>query len=571
MNRLLSIVIILGCFFAVAVSAHASSYTNDLMRGISCGLDPAGTDPAEPISIQTILSGMGIAYDSSTGSLQLAAGGAVDVGDFFIENTGFSHRIVSCVKGLLYVTTRATFSSVRGAVASVVITACLLYFIFFFVRVLLSGVKVQDIRKELSITIITIILVLSFSAGSASNGMLRMAQGMQEELVEMVFEVVSTNEIQAEAGNITYERSRLCYGQDLGTASAVKYGPWKRIDCMIAFIAGVRTKYDPNFTGPMPNSGSIFNNNPFNIGEYFNDMSLDPFDVGLGDSTLTSLFAAGGLAIAEGQGLTLLFSSMFVFALLITAVFQCVIIYLGALIAVSFLVVVAPICIPCYLFGPTKAIFNFWLETLMSFIFQPCLIIGYMCLMMNCWVYVLDGPEFGILKQYEDIVLVSKRGYLVNTTPTQDKTIYAPLRDTVFYCDENEGTESGCEETSQGNITEDVSTQVKGVADLKIYDNYFVDKEWKRLLLMNQMILILFFLVTLAFMENVLAFGAELAGMSAASVGVMNIHEKAMSRLGNLAKAEGGLMKGNMMSQLSDIAVGEGPKAWARFTGDAMS
>lgn len=131
-----------------------------------------------------------------------------------------------------------------------------------------------------------------------------------------------------------------------------------------------------------------------------------------------SLLAAFGALIFSSVGI---FIVILIFAMLLmvlaafaTAVFT----YILCLIALIFLFAISPAIIPLYLFQYTKDIVKNWIDYVISYSLQPCIVIGYMALMIAVLNKIAFGSspadEGGINGEWNALLAAIKMKDLIN-------------------------------------------------------------------------------------------------------------------------------------------------------------
>ncbi|GEM_PF-5790186 len=102
---------------------------------------------------------------------------------------------------------------------------------------------------------------------------------------------------------------------------------------------------------------------------------------------LTALFTSGGAGVAIGMGI------LYVILTLIFIAMRLVYTYLVAIIAVSFLFLLAPLFVPMILFGLTYKHFTTWLKMMIAYALQPMLLMLFMLLMLVALEFtIFVGP-----------------------------------------------------------------------------------------------------------------------------------------------------------------------------------
>ncbi len=89
-----------------------------------------------------------------------------------------------------------------------------------------------------------------------------------------------------------------------------------------------------------------------------------------------------GVLFTGTVGLFIALIGFYLIALAIFTIARVVYIFIIAYVAISFVVLIAPICLPCILFATTKDIFDGWLRLLISFFVQPIFLIGYLIMFL---------------------------------------------------------------------------------------------------------------------------------------------------------------------------------------------
>lgn len=89
-----------------------------------------------------------------------------------------------------------------------------------------------------------------------------------------------------------------------------------------------------------------------------------------------------GILFTGTIGLFIALIGFYLIALAIFTIARVVYIFITAYVAISFVVIISPICLPCILFASTKDIFEGWLRLLISFFIQPIFLFGYLVLFL---------------------------------------------------------------------------------------------------------------------------------------------------------------------------------------------
>lgn len=216
------------------------------------------------------------------------------------------------------------------------------------------------------------------------------------------------------------------------------YGIWQRVDCIIGFVIGAHpiVERTSQYFTPDGDSSEVagvdLSNKRFDWDIFatdrhpFLDPAVDPFcflkdvkdvntdDLSLGgpdgcDGKRLTMKASGLhevgvtyslLIIAVGMffesaedgaiGVMVLFTGIFIIFLMIFAFGQVAMVYLSSMFGIIILALLAPICVPCILFKPTKQVFQLWLQNFFGFTIKPGLMLAYLTFMIFVIQFIIN-------------------------------------------------------------------------------------------------------------------------------------------------------------------------------------
>ena len=249
------------------------------------------------------------------------------------DGKGLTVRIVGCTKEIIFKAVEKILPDVSKEVDDVINTACLLL-------VLVSGIMVLGGRsppyRELLLNLARIAFVITVTTNVVSN--FKTIVGVMDSLIEIttLFDESTMKEV----------ISKNCEVQDNLFGSNNEVSPvWFGIDCALdTIIGGINT-------GTSINQGAV-------------------------GFIVTALFSGALGVMVAALGAALIFIMLY-------ALGQALYIYITAIVAISLLVIVAPLFVPCILF---------------NFIMQPVVLFAYLSMLLVALGHVVFTGETSIYK-----------------------------------------------------------------------------------------------------------------------------------------------------------------------------
>ncbi len=268
---------------------------------------------------------------------------------------GLVNRFGSCIKETVLKVAVKYFDKMY----SYFLTALNLFLTFGIIiyGVLLAAGMVDDIKRDSMIVLLKITFVAFFAAN------LEMIYfwviNMMDGLIDLYFQFSNS----MDEGKCS----------DAGDG----FGPFKRLDCLLDLVVGLKSSsYQGSSSGKVTGDG-------------------------LSRGFIAFFFQAG---VSSAIGMLIAAVGFFIVYTLIFTVIQITFMYLMAIIALSFLVMLGPIFIPLVIFKQTKEYFDGWVKLIVSFGLQPVIMFAYVAMMIiafdkavfsnsNSLMSTIAGPE----------------------------------------------------------------------------------------------------------------------------------------------------------------------------------
>ncbi len=457
---------------------------------------------------------------------------------------GFTKRLVTCVQAMTERVADAYLGPLQDIFSVFAHGAIIIYIMVFGIKVALGGVR--SIKADFLVVVLTIAFVSYAVMHNGLNTYYGYFVGVQDALVGIVTSTINDAhnvaiDTNGDGAEDTVVLSGLC--NDYRDA-------WQKLDCTLALYMGA----NPEVFAGQPGGMAVA---PYSAYDSRGQVELDAVRENGGFVSLAPFVLLSG-ALFTKYGLALFLLGIGFIMLLILAVAQAVIVYVGALVVITFLAIVGYITIPLALFQPTRQIFDNWLQLLIAYTLQPAIVMGYLAFM----VHVLDiafnpsnGDPLG-LDGLTPMSVLYEQFYSGDKGECRKR--YEELLNATVSTEGQQDAENTGEcvttETSEAGQTR-VAVQSKSIVVLEqaITCDQFesilnanpntceadlpqIYKDLKNrglsAFLQNMIIVTLLMLITFTFMANVLSFGATLAGITAAPVnGALNFYNKAMAKM----------------------------------------
>lgn len=387
---------------------------------------------------------------------------------------GFTNRIVGCIENILLAIGEEEFGEIRDQIKNIVVALLTLYIVILGYQVVLG--YIHNATADGMVRIFKILVVVFFTLNSGLEMVFPIVKATQEGFVTLITEKT----LGVGGGGA---------GDDMctGGSEEPEYNVWNRMDCTIAKLLGAGLDADLG-------AGA--------------DLAFESFK----ESTIKSPYTFGSTIIGllfSGVGVIVALFGMVTIGMIILAFATAVVLYVMSLVAIVVLMLIAPIVIPAILFESTKNFFDQWFQALISYIFQPVILFGYLAFMTVAMNFVLNGTgnEFkGMLNimeqthelfQDDDVSLHC----IVSSTITEVKDSAAVAGD--------EPADQKHTDALSGAVTIPCITVQEGMDHQQGKLNDQQVAEFTTNLLALMMIVAVLF----SFMMNVMRFGAQLAGI----------------------------------------------------------
>ena len=464
-----------------------------------------------------------------------------------VPYTGLINRIVSCVKEILLRIDNAQIQTLRNGLQTTVMGLVTLYFIFFSIRVLLNGVR--NIKSDTFLTLFVAAGVLIFTRVGVDE-YVNVFITTQEDLMT----IVSTAVDNTNAGCVENNSLAASVVDANGNPLVLRYTIWQRMDCIIASFLGM---YEANFPEQInPNTNvpirGTLDRNGRQVVTVFNDLAVEPFKDVVSEHWISfSLVSIVVGLLFSAVGLLLLFFCVLSVTLMTLAFVQAVYVYLQAMTVIIILGIIAPIVIPMLLFQQTKQIFIYWWHQFWAYMLVPGIMMAYLVFMLSILGDTLYGAPLTAAELADSV-----NDYYDSSNPTTPyqypragtlMDLYHKARQegknrydlAAVYNVESATQAVGREAVGTGRVTS-AGNEKSSVFSLNFFflavkdPNTGIsvaltaaerawDKSMAKHFLRELFTVTILWLLLFSFMNNVLNFGAILAGVGA-SVRIGNIH-----------------------------------------------
>lgn len=242
---------------------------------------------------------------------------------------GYSQRVVGCIKAGVLKAAEKFLGAFYGTVKAVIYAAITLAVVFFGLQLLMGSYDKP--AKEMFILLLKIGAVFSFTADF--NQIFQMILDMMDGFLKIV------------------QSSTIINNTELNCAGKAQI--WSQIDCVIDRVIGIT----PQVTVKSGIVGVLF-----------------------------------ALLFSGAVGFILFFIGMAFLLMLLSTIAQAIFIFIMAYIALSFMVILAPLIVPMVLFNVTRGIFDRWVQMIGGFALQPVFLFAYLAMMLTAFdVMVLTG------------------------------------------------------------------------------------------------------------------------------------------------------------------------------------
>lgn len=304
------------------------------------------------------------------------------------------------------------------------------------------------------------------------------------------------------------------------------YGIWQRVDCIIGFVIGAHpiVERTSQYFTPDGDSSEVagvdLSNKRFDWDIFatdrhpFLDPAIDPFcflkdvkdvnteDLSLGGPdgcegkrltmkasglhevgvTYSLLIIAVGMFFESAEdgamGVMVLFTGIFIIFLMIFAFGQVAMVYLSSMFGIIILALLAPICVPCILFKPTKQVFQLWLQNFFGFTIKPGLMLAYLTFMIFVIQFIVNyskpmtQDDDGNINQGFNSLMEMHYGEMFKKGFKGYKSLFRTTTDVSTKVDA-QGDELGDNQTNTGGnvLSQGVSGDVNEGSKLNLSEN----------------------------------------------------------------------------------------------------
>lgn len=400
----------------------------------------------------------------------------------------FTHPLVGCMEDMIVYLGMSSFASFRNSMITTVVAALTVYIMLVAYKTLFNAFD-KSHAAEFGIVALKFSLVCFFVIYGGVEYFMPMFYKSMQQITEMI--------------TLTIPGSPDCSTATLGTSRI-----WVRVDCNIAHaIMGVQAG-------------------------------------GGGVQSPWILFAIAGQLFFTGSGVGLVVIIGVMIFFLGAAFATATMTYIMCIIALTLLMVLAPLAIPTILFNSTKSIFDNWFKLVIGYTLMPMILFGYLAFCMQVYQFVIDPPGatpnsvIGLKYIAEDIVnTINDPNYLSHKTVVEgQKRIENPSLNTVV-ATPADGKNSEVEgwsfivtdhkfDTTDNNVC-------MGITNSDAYVQCRIGH-----LTINLMMLCLMMVITFSFMNNVMAKGGEMvgAGVTATFMENINYYKMAVDMAKNIGK-----------------------------------
>lgn len=337
---------------------------------------------------------------------------------------GFINKIVKCITTVVeYEMVEDVLDRVHEVFVIASNAALIIYIMFFGAKLMLGGV--EKVKSEVFIVVMTASLVMFMNNTTQIKDVLSLFIKAQSEFANAATQAITTAPIQADGTpsggeficvgpyNIqgTYPNSTAVPITDPATGQRMLFSTWQRIDCIVGYLLGVHPLFEKTAQYFEESSNEEDGDKTKQRISYekfatkdnpFANMAEDPFSFlndpnkaikGEGYESFMSFSLVSiivGMLFSEDMGIIVAITGVFIILLMIAAFGQAVVIYITSMFAIVVLSLFAPIMIPCFLFRPTRRIFDFWLQMFFTYMLQPGIMLAYLSFMLFVMQYVMS-------------------------------------------------------------------------------------------------------------------------------------------------------------------------------------
>lgn len=337
--------------------------------------------------------------------------------------TGITFRLTECSKQILTNVAEEGFSQVLSGLNKAIFATLMMFVAFTGMKMILGGVRSPKAEALLMLLKLAFVAFIVQPSGDGVKQINTLVNGMASGMVD----AVSSSLVSSGPCSTTV---------DSAGATIAEENVWKRVDCTILVFIGKQmnnnnkviiadidldgsTDANGNFTiqdnekgvikeGPEAdkywpidlNGDGIVEEHekrvrktPIGRGEKDLNCDGDTLDAGEQDAVLedATLFEIGLTQLFTPHGIFILFLLIAAVAILFLAFAKVLQIYIIAFIAITFLMLFAPIFIPLMLFQKTKRMFQTWLFMIIGYTLQPALVIAFLSFFLAVMSVALHG------------------------------------------------------------------------------------------------------------------------------------------------------------------------------------
>lgn len=276
---------------------------------------------------------LGISFNITAASPAYAQQGSQSMSSECKKFEGIVNRFGSCIKETVMKVAVKYFDKMYSYFLTA-LNAFLTFGVIIY-GVMLAAGMVDNVKRDSIVVLLKVAFVAFFCAN------LEMIYfwviDMMDGLIDLYF-TFTTSQDQGQ-----------CQSQGQG------WGPFKRLDCLLDLVIGLKgDKYNGTYTQKLSGEG-------------------------VGRGFINFFFKAG---ITGSVGMIIAGIGFFIVWTLIMTVIKITLMYLLAIIALTFIVMIGPLFIPLVIFKQTKQYFDSWLRLLVSFGLQPVIMFAYVAMMI---------------------------------------------------------------------------------------------------------------------------------------------------------------------------------------------
>lgn len=276
--------------------------------------------------------------------------------------TGITFRMTECVKAILTNVAEKGFTKVLAGLKTAIFATMTMFVAFTGIKMILGGVR--NIKGEALLMLVKLAVVMFVVAPSGDG--VKLINNLVNGITSGMVDAVSSNLVSSGPCSTTVDSTG---------AAIVEKNVWKRIDCTILVFIGKRFASGVA-TGPK-------------------DLNCDGDTADAGEQNVpiedAALFEIGLSQLFTPHGIFILFLLVAAIATLFLAFARVLQIYVIAFIAITFLMLFAPIFFPLMLFQRTKRMFQTWLFMIIGYALQPAMVVAFLAFFLSVMNVAIHG------------------------------------------------------------------------------------------------------------------------------------------------------------------------------------